>query len=191
MRLIGSVVLSLLLLGATARAHDDDGAFREGRWYGGPIEDGDLSLCMMTAHFETGGAVFVMLTTGKLLAIGFERKGWAFEEDSTPALRLQLDGRPVATVGLQADSETVLMGIAEGIAFSLRMGAGSTLKIVGAGDPISFNVKGSARALAQLDRCVRKAASSAPEDAGATRRGPSRNDPFALPQPKLLEQLRR
>jgi hypothetical protein len=191
MRLVASLVLVLLLLAGAARGDDEDGAFREGRWSGGPIEDGDLALCIMTAHFETGGTVSVMLTADKILAIAVERKGWSFDEATTPSLRLHLDGKPVETVGPIAAAELVMMGVVDARSFGPRMGAASTLRIVGEGDAVSFKVAGSGPALGRLARCVK---TSFETTGGAVRprdgeRG--NRDPFALPAPRLFDQLRR
>src|SRR3954466_2526765 len=111
LRRVVSVVLPLLLIAAAARADGDDDDFREGRWGGGTVEGDGHPFCIMSAHFESGGAMFVVLTADRMMALGFERKGWSFAGGERPRLRVQLDGRSVKIVGPIGDAELVIVGI--------------------------------------------------------------------------------
>jgi hypothetical protein len=191
MRHVVTLVLVLLLVAAAARGEGEDRSFHVGRWYGGPIEDGEIPLCMMSAHFETGGRLVLILTTDKILALAIERKGWNFDEGARPKLRLQLDRRPVATLAVIGRGEVAIMAIADAAEFGPLMDQASTLRIVAGGEKVSFKVGGSGPALLELLRCAKTgAAGEASASADPPRHAP-RDDPFALPEPRIFDQLRR
>lgn len=191
MRQVVTLVLVLLLVASAARGEGEDGAFHVGRWYGGPIEGGETPLCMMSAHFETGGRLMLILTPEKVLALAIERKGWNFEEGARPKLRLQLDRTPVATLAVIGRGEVAIMAIADATEFGPLMDEASTLRVVAGGKEVSFKVGGSGPALLELLRCAKTVAAGGASTSGDLPRRAPRDDPFALPEPRIFDQLRR
>ena len=188
MRSIAASLVLALLIGGAAAAGEPGGSFHQGRWYGRPVEKGDLKLCMMRGAFETGGTMFVWLSTS-FLALGFESKGWAFPERSSPRVRLRLDGEPVATVGASGGAESIIIILSNPREFGRRTDNASTLDLTVGGETLSFEASDLAPALERLAHCAHGFSSGRRAGPGSKRRPPE--EPFEMPQPNLFDQLRR